>query len=49
MTNLPVGCPFAARCRYVKDKCIEEMPPVETIDEGRSLRCWVDVDTGELR
>ena len=49
MTNLPVGCPFAARCRFVKDKCIEEMPPVEMIDDSRSLRCWVDVDTGELR
>ena len=49
MTNLPVGCPFAERCRYVKDKCIEEMPPVETIGDGRTIRCWVDVDTGELR
>ena len=49
MTNLPVGCPFAERCRHVKDKCIEEMPPVETIGDGRTIRCWVDVDTGELR
>ena len=49
MTNLPVGCPFAERCRYAKDKCIEEMPPVETIGDGRTIRCWVDVDTGELR
>ena len=49
MTNLPVGCPFAERCRYVKDKCIEEMPPVEMIGDGRTIRCWVDVDTGELR
>ena len=49
MTNLPVGCPFAVRCRYAKDKCIEEMPPVESIGDGRTIRCWVDVDTGELR
>ena len=49
MTNLPVGCPFAPRCRFVKDKCLEEMPPVDMISEGRSIRCWVDVDTGELR
>ena len=49
MTNLPVGCPFAPRCRFAKDKCIEEMPPIETIGDGRTIRCWVDVDTGELR
>ena len=49
MTNLPVGCPFAPRCRYAKDKCIGEMPPVEMLDDGRLIRCWVDVDTGELR
>jgi oligopeptide transport system ATP-binding protein len=49
MTNLPAGCPFAPRCRYSKEKCIDEMPPIEMLDENRSIRCWVDVDTGELR
>ncbi len=49
MTNLPVGCSFAPRCRYAKDKCLEEMPPAVMIGEGRSMRCWIDVDTGQLR
>ncbi len=49
MTNLPLGCPFAPRCRFVKDKCLEEMPPVDMISKDRSIRCWVNVDTGELR
>jgi oligopeptide transport system ATP-binding protein len=46
---LPVGCPFAARCGYVKDKCREINPPLDEIAPGRKVACWVDVDTGELR
>ena len=49
MTNLGSGCPFAPRCRYAKDKCSQEMPPTVMLDESRSIRCWVDVGTGELR
>ncbi|MBN2499366.1 MAG: ABC transporter ATP-binding protein [Anaerolineales bacterium] len=46
---LPTGCPFAARCDYVKDKCREMNPPLEEIAPGRKIACWVNVDTGELR
>jgi oligopeptide transport system ATP-binding protein len=46
---LPVGCPFAARCDYVKEKCLEANPPLEEISHGHKIACWVDITTGELR
>ena len=46
---LPVGCPFAERCKYVKDKCRDENPPLEEISPGHKVACWVDINTGELR
>jgi oligopeptide/dipeptide ABC transporter ATP-binding protein len=38
--DLPPGCPFAPRCRYVMDKCLEEYPPIYTLNEAHSARCW---------
>lgn len=35
-----VGCRFADRCEFVTDKCREEEPPLEYLDEHRSVRCW---------
>lgn len=49
LVSLPEGCPFAARCDYVKDLCGKENPPLEEISNGRRVACWVNVDTGELR
>lgn len=37
---LPQGCPFADRCSYVIDKCIEENPILEEIEEGHWAACW---------
>ena len=44
---LPKGCPFAARCEYVLDKCLEENPPLEPVGPGHYIACWVDVKEGE--
>jgi oligopeptide transport system ATP-binding protein len=49
LIQLPVGCPFAARCDFVKDKCREVNPPLEEYSHGHKIACWVDIDTGELR
>ncbi len=49
LLELPTGCPFAERCDYVKDICRGENPPLDPIEDGRRLACWVDIDTGELR
>jgi oligopeptide transport system ATP-binding protein len=46
---LPKGCPFAARCKFVKDICLQKNPELEAISPDHQIACWVDVDTGELR
>ena len=38
--DLPTGCPFAARCPYVMERCREEYPPVIQVSEGHSAACW---------
>ncbi len=49
LVDLPKGCPFAARCDFVKDKCWGENPPLEEIAHSHKIACWVDIRTGELR
>lgn len=36
----PAGCYFHPRCPYATDKCRQEMPDIETLDNGRQVRCW---------
>jgi oligopeptide transport system ATP-binding protein len=41
LIDLPPGCPFAARCDYAVDRCLEEIPPLEEADgDGRIVACW---------
>ena len=42
----PKGCPFAARCEWVIDRCREEMPPLVEISHYHTAACWVDVTNG---
>ncbi len=49
MVHLPKGCPFAPRCTYAQDKCREQLPQLDPLADGHTLRCCVDVDTGQLR
>jgi oligopeptide/dipeptide ABC transporter ATP-binding protein len=38
---LPKGCPFAARCTYREQQCLEAMPPLEECDERYHIvACW---------
>jgi oligopeptide transport system ATP-binding protein len=38
---LPVGCPFAARCPFVIERCREAMPPLEKAEgEDHTVACW---------
>jgi oligopeptide transport system ATP-binding protein len=38
---LPVGCPFAERCPYAVEQCLEAMPPLEETDgEDHTAACW---------
>ena len=42
LIDLPPGCPFAARCTYAVDQCLEEMPPLEETDgeDHHTVACW---------
>jgi peptide/nickel transport system ATP-binding protein len=42
LVDLPPGCRFAARCRYVDDRCGREEPPLRAISEGdpHAYACW---------
>lgn len=37
---MPKGCRFNPRCRYAKDRCRKEEPPLLEIAPGRKTRCW---------
>ena len=36
----PSGCYFHPRCSFATEKCKEDMPPLEKLDDGRCIRCW---------
>jgi peptide/nickel transport system ATP-binding protein len=38
--NMPKGCRFGPRCPKVLDICLEEEPPVLSLDDG-FVRCWL--------
>ena len=38
--DLPPGCPFAARCTYVMERCREEYPVQIQVSDGHSASCW---------
>jgi oligopeptide transport system ATP-binding protein len=41
LVALPDGCPFAARCGYQIEQCINENPPLVEIDgRDHSVACW---------
>lgn len=38
----PVGCPFAARCEYAMEICVDQMPDVTKSSPTHSARCWLN-------
>ena len=40
LVNLPGGCSFAPRCKYIYEKCVEETPVLEIAKEGHTSACW---------
>ncbi|HZJ08848.1 MAG TPA: ABC transporter ATP-binding protein [Trueperaceae bacterium] len=44
--NLPVGCSFHPRCRFVQEKCKAAIPPLEDTGNGHQVRCvrWDELD-----
>ncbi len=49
----PVSCPFAPRCSFKIDRCLEENPLLEDTEDGsidiHEVACWYDLRKGELR
>lgn len=41
LMNYPQGCPFAARCPHVIDRCHHEDPVLESIGDHHTVACWV--------
>ncbi len=35
-----VGCPFAPRCAFTEDRCIETVPPMREQAPGHHAACW---------
>jgi len=42
--NLPSGCPFHARCSYVKDICRTDYPQQRERSASHNFRCHVDIN-----
>ena len=40
LVNLPEGCSFAPRCKYIYEKCVEETPTLVEANEGHTSACW---------
>lgn len=41
----PAGCPFATRCKFAAERCMEEMPALQEIESGHyvACHCWKDI------
>ena len=44
MNRLPAGCPYAARCPRVADRCRRERPAMERRAPGRRIACHLPLD-----
>ncbi|MFT5508398.1 MAG: peptide/nickel transport system ATP-binding protein [Hyphomicrobiaceae bacterium] len=40
LSDLPVGCAFAPRCKFADEKCTAEYPPFEQKQSGHWVACW---------
>jgi peptide/nickel transport system ATP-binding protein len=49
LVNPPKGCRFAARCRYVTDRCRDEEPVLTGEVPGHEYRCFYPVGPSERR
>ena len=46
LVNLPDGCKFAPRCKFVAEKCRKEEPRLDYVKEGHYVACyrWRDIE-----
>lgn len=48
ITVMP-GCPFAPRCSFAVEHCMQENPHLELLDTDHKTACWMDATTGKER
>ncbi|MDA3790793.1 MAG: ABC transporter ATP-binding protein [Desulfobacula sp.] len=49
LDQLPEGCSFHPRCRFVEDICTREVPPFEEVTDGHWSACFLDKKRGRKR
>ena len=40
LVNLPEGCSFAPRCKFIYERCVEETPALTETNPGHNSACW---------
>ncbi len=50
LSDRPQGCVFAPRCPIALTICHEQKPPLEVIEDGRTIKChrWHEIISGEV-
>lgn len=39
-SEIPSGCRFCTRCKYRTERCLREMPPLQTLSNNHAVRCF---------
>ena len=47
LIDMEPGCPFAPRCAYAQDICLQENPTLQIVAPRHKVACWVDVTKKE--
>jgi peptide/nickel transport system ATP-binding protein len=42
-----IGCPYAARCPFARDRCEREAPALREIEDGRRVACHFPLREGD--
>ncbi|MGQ4891710.1 MAG: ABC transporter ATP-binding protein [Candidatus Njordarchaeia archaeon] len=45
---IPKGCRFWPRCRFARDICKREKPPLVEVEKGRKVACWLYYEKEEV-
>ncbi len=48
LVNLPEGCSFAPRCKFVFEQCLDETPVLVETNAGHTSACWRHKELDEL-
>ena len=48
LVNLPEGCSFAPRCKFVYEQCLDETPTLVETNAGHTSACWRHRELHEL-